>query len=737
MREERSEKLNSKLISLPEKPGCYQMLDASGKVIYVGKALVLKNRVRSYFHSNAQHDIKTRLLVKEIADVTWWVTETELEALILENELIKRHQPRYNIRLKDDRQFPYIKVHWQDDFPKISVVRKISKDGARYFGPYASSKACYQTLDALRRVFPYLDCERKINGQDESPCLYYHIKLCGGPCIGTQDKDEYRGTIQNLMDFLHGKTDDVLGQMQGQMDEAAENLQFELAALYRDRLQAAQRIAGQQKIISAAMEDADYIAVAQDERRSDVAVQVFIVRNGRLIGRENYMLEGATFDDAEPTQPADDLAQEQVADSTHTQDSVNSADLPAESSDTPSVPHEQRKTKLTGELIAAFIQQFYDHAVFIPKLILVQALPHGENIDGAAFDTVDSDALSDRAERESDNGAKTGDADTLDDEAIDTSVTFTEDALGQSSSSSVVEVLEAWLSSKRGSNVELRVPLRGAKRELMELAQRNANEYLRVQQAEWAADTNRQTEAVAELQDALHLERPPSRIECYDISTLQGTNTVGSMVVFGKGAPLKNAYKRFKIRGKGAQGEPDDFASMREMLRRRFRRIIEDDAQPDPGKKGRSTDENWRILPDLVIIDGGKGQLGIAVDVLKEFDLFGRIPVVGLAKQEEEVFRPGESAPIWLKRGSQALFLVQRIRDEAHRFAITYHRGLRRKEQTRSKLDDVPGIGPSRRRALLQHFGGDIEKIRQSSLEELVAVPGITKASAQSIKEYL
>ncbi|MEM7126578.1 MAG: excinuclease ABC subunit UvrC [Chloroflexota bacterium] len=697
-----TEKLANKLDNLPDKPGCYQMMDQNGTVIYVGKAVVLKNRVRSYFHAAAQKDTKTRLLVEDIVDISWWVTETELEALILENELIKRYKPRYNIRLKDDRQFPYIKIHWQEDFPKVSVVRKMTRDGARYFGPYASSRACYQTLDALRRVFPYLDCERQITGQDHRPCLYYHIKLCGAPCIGKQNRDEYREIIQQLMDFLHGKSDHVVTRMESQMEQAAENLQFELAALYRDRLKAAQRIVEQQKIISATMEDADYIAVAQDERTADVAVQVFIVRNGRLIGRENYMLEGAILDETNKA-PSSEESKGSVLD----HETERPLALP--------------NTEHTGQLICTFIQQFYDHAVYIPKLILVQALPLDES----------TSRLDDSTRSEAPEGK------TLKSELDSTDRTVTEDDRGVLSSTSTVQVLEAWLSKKRGTNVELRVPRRGAKREFMELAQRNAAEYLRVQQAEWAADTNRQTEAVAELQDVLKLERPPSRIECFDISTLQGTNTVGSMVVFGKGAPLKSAYKRFKIRGKGAQGEPDDFASMREMLRRRFRRIIEDESNPDPGQKGRPVDENWRILPELVIIDGGKGQLGIAVEVLKEFDLYGRIPVVGLAKQEEEIFRPNISQSFWLKRGSASLHLVQRIRDEAHRFAITYHRRLRSKDQTRSKLDDVPGIGPTRRRALLQHFGGDIEKIRQSSLDALLAVPGMTRASAQSIKENL
>ncbi|RIK44394.1 MAG: excinuclease ABC subunit C [Chloroflexi bacterium] len=627
------ERVQQKLINLPDSPGVYQMLDGEGKVIYVGKAIVLRNRVRSYFHASAQHTPKTQALVEEIRDITWWVTQTELEALVLENELIKRYQPHYNIRLKDDKSFPYIKVNWQDDFPKIEVVRKMQKDGARYFGPYTSSRACYQTLDALRRVFPYLDCDRVITGQDERPCLYFHIKMCGAPCIGAQSKQEYRATIQQLMDFLHGDAERVLNQLEAQMERAAENMQFELAALYRDRLKSAQQIAEQQTIVSNQVEDADYVALEQDPRTGDTAVQVFMVRHGRLIGRETFMLEGADVPQAEVNQQ--------------------------------------------GLLVGIFIQQFYDSAAFIPGMILVQAMP-GDRI-----------------------------------------------------------VLESWLSERRGGKVELRLPQRGAKRELMALAHQNAAEYLRLQQAEWMADSHRQTQAVSELQAALQLDQPPMRIECFDISTLQGTNTVGSMVVFARGTPLKAAYKRFKIRGKGSQGEPDDFASMREMLRRRFRRLVENDETADPGKKARQNDENWRIQPDLVIIDGGKGQLGVAVEVFEELGLMGRIPLVGLAKREEEIFRPGESAPLWLKRGSQALHLVQRVRDEAHRFAITYHRDLRRKGQVRSQLDSIRGIGPARRKALLTYYSGDLDRIRQATVEELTAVPGMNRRAAELLKAQL
>ncbi len=627
------EKVTQKLENLPDSPGCYLMYNGEGQVIYVGKAVVLRNRVRSYFHLSAQHTPKTQALVGEIADINWWVTKSELDALILENDLIKRHRPYYNIRLKDDKQFPYIKVNWQQDFPKIEVVRKVLKDGARYFGPYTSGRACYQTLDALRRIFPYLDCDRTITGEDERPCLYYHIKMCGGPCIGRQSREEYRATIKQLMDFLSGDTEEVLEQIETQMGRAAENLQFELAALYRDRLKSAQQIAEQQKIVSTRLEDADYIAVAQDEKTGDTAVQVFMVRRGRLIGRESVLLEGT---------------------------------------ETP-----QAHVNQQGMLIGAFIPQFYDALAFVPGMVLVQAMP---------TDWV---------------------------------------------------VLEEWLAQKRGARVEMRLPQRGPKRDLMAMAEQNAAEYLRLQQATWAADTNRQTQALADLQAVLGLAEPPNRIECYDISTFQGDHTVGSMVVFAQGAPQKSAYKRFKIRGKGSQGAPDDFASMREMLRRRFRRLVEARDDVDPGQKARVSAHDWRIAPDLVIVDGGKGQLGVAVEIFEEFGLLGRIPLVSLAKREEEIFRPSESQSIWLTRGSQALHLVQRIRDEAHRFAITYHRNLRGKAQTRSALDEIKGIGPARRKALLIYFQGDVEKIRAASLEELLAVPGMNRKSAEAVKQYL
>jgi excinuclease ABC subunit C len=618
---------DKKLDTLPERPGVYIMRGPDQKVLYVGKAVVLRNRVRSYFQQSARHEPRTRRLVAEIADLEWIVTDTELEALILENELIKRHRPRFNVRLRDDKTYPYLKIHWQDDFPKVSIVRRMETDGARYYGPFASPGALRQTLDALRRVFPYLDCNRVITGQDPKPCLYYHIKRCTGPCIGAIDRARYRQIVAGLADFLEGNSEAVLAKMEADMQAAAAGLHFERAAQLRDQIRAAQLIVERQKVVSGKGEDQDVIAFAQDTRTGEACVQVFFVRRGKLIGRESFVLEGV-------------------------------------------------EAEQNGELVSAFVKQFYDEAAYVPPQIL---LPK------------------DLAER---------------------------------------QIIEQWLRSKRGGHkVVLKVPKQGPKRQLVQMAAENATATLTTLQAQWQADTNRQTEALTQLQEALGLSAPPSRIECFDISTLQGTNTVGSMVVFAKGAPLKSDYRRFAIQGKGAHGEPDDFASMREMLRRRFRRAVEE-ALPDPGRKARQSDAAWRILPDLVIVDGGKGQLGVAVEVLAEFELTEVVPVVGLAKQHEEIFMPGRSHPVLFPAGTQGLFLIQRIRDEAHRFAITFHRDKRGKVALASQLDAVPGIGPARRKALLARFGS-IDAIRAASVEDLVAVPGMTRAAAQRVRESL
>jgi len=617
--------LTQKLDTLPDRPGVYIYRAADRTVIYVGKAVVLKNRVRSYFQ--ASRDAKTRRLVSEIADLEWIVTDTELEALILENELIKRYRPRFNIRLRDDKTYPYIKLHWAEDFPKVSIVRRMERDGSRYYGPFTSGYAVRQTLDGLRRVFPYLDCTREITGRDPKPCLYYHIKRCAGPCIGAVDRDGYRQIIAGLAAFLEGDSEDVLDNMKARMQQAAERLQFERAAMLRDQIRAAGQLVERQKVVSGKQEDEDVIAFAQDARTGEACVQVFFIRRGKLIGRETFVLEGVNAEH-------------------------------------------------NGELVSAFVKQFYNEAAFVPPSIL---LP--KDLD----------------ER---------------------------------------DIIEQWLRGRRGGEkVLLSVPTEGPKHDLLQMASENAAATLATLQAQWQADTNRQTEALAQLQEALGLAALPGRIECFDISTLQGTNTVASMVVFAKGAPEKGDYRRFNIKGRGSQGEPDDFASMREALKRRFRRAVEEVA-PDPGGKARKSDESWKLLPDLLIVDGGKGQLGVAVEVLAEFGLTEVVPVVGLAKQREELFLPGRADSILLPPASQGLFLVQRIRDEAHRFAITAHREKRGKVAIASELDAIPGIGPARRKALLKHFGS-LEAIRQASVAELAAVPGMTVAAAQSVRERL
>lgn len=627
-----SDALQARLDSLPTATGVYLMKDKRGQVIYVGKAKVLRARVRSYFQNSTHVDGKTRRLVAEIADLEWIIVPSEVDALILENSLIKRYLPRFNVLLKDDKTYPYLKIHWQDDFPKVSVTRRVQRDGAGYYGPYTSGFAVRQTLDNLRRVFPYLTCNREITGQDERACLYYDIKLCAAPCIGVVDRQEYREIIHGLADFLEGRSDEAIAALEARMRGAAKALNFERAALYRDQIKLAQRLVERQQVVSQSLLDQDVVAFASDDKGDETALQVFFVRRGKLIGRESFILPHTAEDDR-------------------------------------------------PELLASFLAQFYDSASAVPPEILVPIEP----ADGA--------------------------------------------------------VIAAWLSEKRRAQDEQTpaVALLQATGEeaasLLKLAQDNAAEALRTARAIRQADKSKHVLALQELQQALKLDGPPARIECYDISTLQGTNTVGSLVVFGEGVPRKSDYRRFKIRGRGGQGEPDDYAAMREMLRRRFRRAVEPQSD-DPGAKARRSAAAWSLLPDLVIVDGGKGQLGVAVEVLQEFDLLDQVPVVGLAKQREEIFQPGQSAALLLPRDSEGLFLVQRIRDEAHRFAVTFHRNLRQKAGVASTLDKVPGIGPKRRQALLRAFDS-LDGIRAASLEDLAAVPGMSLAAAQAVKDNL
>jgi len=609
------------LEGLPSKPGCYMMQDREGTVIYVGKAVNLRSRVRSYFHDSAGHSPKTAELVERIADIEWIVVASELEALILEMTLIKRHQPKYNVRLKDDKRFPYIQITWADDFPKVLMTRKVADDGSRYFGPYTSVWAVHKTLDVLRKIFPYLTCDRVITGEDLRPCLYYDIKLCAGPCIGAISRAGYRQMIQDLCRFLHGNTTPVVRRLTMEMQKASQALDYERAAVIRDQLEAIELVVEGQKVVTQDRVDTDVIAFARDEH--DACVQVFFIRGGKLIGREYFVLDG--------TYAAEDM-----------------------------------------ELMASFLKQFYTRATSIPGRVLLPM-----DVEEAG-------------------------------------------------------IIEAWLADRKGGRkVVLHVPQRGSKKALVEMAAENAAETLASLRAQWEADRSKHVQALAELKDALNLEMPPNRIECYDISNLQGTAAAGSMVVFEQGAPRKNLYRKFTV--KSVEGQ-DDFASMEEVLDRRFRRW--QTAQEEARHPGGKLDPAFGRLPDLLIVDGGKGQLGRARAVLERYHLDDQIPLCGLAKQHEELYLTDRVDPVILPRRSQGLFLVQRVRDEAHRFAVSHHRVRRRKTGLASTLDSIAGIGPMRRKQLIKAFQ-DLEGIRGASVEALMALPGINEELARRIKASL
>lgn len=628
-----SDHIQTILKNLPMKPGVYLMKDVYGKIIYVGKAKKLRNRVRSYFNSSAESSLKTLHLRENIVDIDFIVEENEIRALILEETLIKRHKPRFNISLKDDKRYPYIKIRWQDPFPKVETTRRVVNDGSRYFGPYVAMWAVQNTLQTLRKAFPYLTCDRVITGNDPRACLFHDIKLCNAPCIGAVTQEQYRAMIQELMDTLSGKSEGVVTRLSAEMNAAAENLDFERAAAIRDQLKAIEYITRDHKAVSPGLADQDVIAIARDH--GDAVVQILFIRNGKLIGSASHTLEGT---DGE-------------------------AD---------------------GDVLTAFMQRFYSDSAEVPPEVVIP-----QNIEEA-------------------------------------------------------RIIESWLRDKRsGKRVTITVPQRGSKRGLIDIAKENAQETLHMVRAQWEADTLKQENALTQLQNALELPRIPNRIECYDISTTQGTAITASRVVFVQGVARKNEYRRFNIRSVTHTGS-DDYQSMREALTRRFTRWK--DAQDEiaagtramvaPGTK-EDRDETWRILPDLLMIDGGKGQLNVAVEVLREFDLLDRVPVCSLAKQFEEIFLPGRPDSVILPRRGDALYLVQRIRDEAHRFAITSHRNRRQKLGMTSQLEAIPGVGPSKRKALLKAFDNSISAIRAASVEELTAVPGITEKIALTIKEML
>ena len=626
--------MRERLASVPGRPGVYLFKNAASQFIYVGKAANLRNRLRSYFGTPFGLVPKIRRMMQQAKDFEFVVTDSESEALILENTLIKRHRPPFNTRLRDDKTYPYIKIDPSEDFPQVYFTRRVLNDGARYFGPFASAGSVRKTLALLKKLFPYRSCTKTITGTDARPCLEYYIHRCVAPCVGYADQRGYKEVIEQVLMFLEGKTSDVVRQLNQRMHRAAEALEFERAARLRDQVQAIQRVSEDQKMVSLRSQDIDVVAMAQE--RNEAWVEAFFIRKGKLVGRDHFIMDGVQDED-------------------------------------------------DGRVLGTFIQQFYDRASYVPPLILLQGQPD---------DT---------------------------------------------------PLLSKWLSARRGTSVTLQVPVRGEKRRLVSLVAENASQGLTMSRAQRLAGQGALDTAMAEVQEALSLPRLPKRIECYDISNTHGTDSVGSMVVFQNGAPRKEHYRRFKI--KSVEGI-DDFAMMREMLRRRFVRMAaqaqeEAESVPaapdgdDPSTSDPPDGKAWENVPDLVLIDGGKGHLSAVHGVFLEMGLSTeRVPLASLAKQEEELFVPHSPEPTVLPRNSQGLFLVQRVRDEAHRFAITYHQRLRSKRQTRSGLDTVHGIGPKRRRLLMQRFGS-IQGVRDATVEELSAVPGMTRALAQNVKEQL
>lgn len=610
-----------RLLVTPERPGVYLMKNAGGAVIYVGKAAVLRNRLRSYFGSPAGLDRKTRRMVSELADFEYIVTDTEAEALILENILIKRHRPHFNIRLKDDKTYPYLKVDLADDFPRVYITRGVHKDGARYFGPFASAGSVRQSMDLVKKLFPYRSCTKKITGTDPRPCLEYYIHRCVGPCAGLADRDEYAEVVKQVILFLEGNTEQVTGQLRGKMEEAAGQLEFERAAVLRDQVAAITKFEEERTVKVDSGRQTDLDAIAVSVAASETWVEVFFIRRGKLIGRDHFFMDG----------PQDDEP---------------------------------------SAIIAQFVQQFYATALEVPPTILVQHEPPEED---APF-------------------------------------------------------LLGFLRDKRGGAVRIVRPQRGENRKLLQVVADNATEGLAQHRVKWLNRADAIQGALAELEEELSLPALPRRMECYDISHIQGSNLVGSMVVFDDGKPFTRDYRRFKI--KAVEGI-DDYASMKEMLTRRFKRLSQAINNPDPVGKV----DTWGVMPDLVIIDGGKGHLSAAREVMLHLGL-EQIPLCSLAKENEELFVPHTPEPIMLPRNSQALYLMQRIRDEAHRFAISFHRNLRSKSSLKSSIDMVTGIGPKRKRMLLRQFGS-LQGIKEASVDEIAAVPGLTRSLAVRLKQTI
>jgi excinuclease ABC subunit C len=614
--------LKEALKNLPEKPGVYLMKDENEHVIYVGKAKNLKNRIRQYFHSSANHTNKIKQMVFLIHSFEYIVTDSELEALILECNLIKKYWPKYNTMLKDDKSYPYIKITVSEDYPRIMLVRDVKKDKAKYFGPYASAYSAKETIDLVRKMYKVRTCHRVLPRDigKERPCLNYHIKQCDAPCMGYITKEDYGHKITEIVDFLGGNYSPVIKELEESMIQASEALDYEKAAECRDYIKAVKTIMERQKIVKAIDEDQDIIAFASNE--TEALIQVYFVRNGKLIGREHFRME-------------------QIEDLTH------------------------------PEIMTAFVKQFYSGTPFIPKELILQ-----NHLTEA-------------------------------------------------------KIIENWLSDKRGQKVYIKVPQKGEKNKLVELAAKNASITLEQFGESIKKEEKRTTGAMKELVKAIGLAEDAKRIEAYDISTHQGVATVGSMVVFEDGKPKKSDYRKFKIKyGVG----PDDYASMNEVLSRRFNHALEE--QKELLLKGLGeTEGKFSRLPDLILMDGGKGQVNIALQVLTEVGL--DIPVCGMVKDDKHQTRGlyYNNIEIPLNKRTEAFKLVARIQDEAHRFAIEYHRKTHKKEAINSILDDIEGIGPTRRKSLMRAFGS-IESIKSASEEELGKVAGMNKAISKVVYSF-
>ena len=604
--------IKEELKKLPSSPGVYLMKNELDQIIYVGKAVSLKNRVKQYFQQSRNHSIKTIRLVEQIKSFEYIVTSSELEALVLECNLIKRYNPKYNIRLKDDKHYPYIRVDIHSAFPRVTVVRNMKKDGAKYFGPYTDSNAMWELVELIKKTWTLRTCTRVLprDINKERACLNYHIGQCSGPCIAQINEEDYKVIIDEVIAFLSGKYHDIIKRLEKNMEEASMNLEFEKAALIRDQLSAIKKIEQKQTATNSSMEDQDVIAFARSEK--DTLMQIYFVRQGKLIGREHFLLNDTQGEDIET-------------------------------------------------LFSDFIVQFYSEATFIPKQILVEKMPEDQ------------------------------------------------------------QVVEEYLSMHKGSKVTITMPQKGTKHNLLELASKNA--YITLSQF---GDEIRRQEAktkgaLSEIQEALGFSKELHRIEAYDISNTQGIESVGGMVVFENGKPKRSDYRKFKI--KSIQG-PNDYGSMEEVLDRRIARLVQKGEQ-----------DSFTKMPDLILMDGGKGQVGIAEKVLNQYGL--DIPVCGMVKDDRHRTRGllYRNEEVILKPSSEGFKLITRIQDEVHRFAIEYHKKLRSKAQVQSVLDDIKGVGKERKKYLMNHFKS-VERLRQASLEEIEAVPGITKDVAQNIYTF-